>query len=174
MARPRKPTHLKVVAGTDQPCRTNKKEPKPKRERPSPPSHLSDKAKTAWGEASVILDRMGVLTEADGVALEGLCEALADLRAARASLAEPVYHEYITADGATDTVKLADAGSLTYITVGKSGPMLRSRPEVAIIADADRRFAMWLSKFGLTPADRSRVSGGGEKQPEDPFAEVFG
>ena len=65
MARPRKPSHLKVVAGTDQPCRTNKREPKPKRERPSPPAHLSDKAKTAWGAASIILDRMGVLTEAD-------------------------------------------------------------------------------------------------------------
>lgn len=139
MARPRKPTHLKVVAGTDQPCRTNKNEPKPRREKPSPPSHLSDKAKTAWGAVSVILDRMGVLTEADGYALEGLCEAYADLRLARDSLSA--------------------AGELYYETTNQSGGvMLRPRPEVAMISDADRRFAMWLAKFGLTPADRSRVS----------------
>jgi phage terminase small subunit len=37
--------------------------------------------------------------------------------------------------------------------------MIRARPEVAMIADADRRIMMWMSKFGLTPADRSRVSG---------------
>lgn len=88
---------------------------------------------------SAILDRMGVLTEADIPALEELCEAYADLRNARADLA--------AADG------------LTYATTNQAGGiMLRARPEVRLIADADRRFAMWCSRFGLTPADRSRVS----------------
>ena len=36
--------------------------------------------------------------------------------------------------------------------------MVRARPEVAMISDADRRVATWLARFGLTPADRSRVS----------------
>jgi P27 family predicted phage terminase small subunit len=82
---------------------------------------------------------MGVLTEADGQALEGLCEAYAELRLARASLAA--------------------AGGMIFETTNQAGDvMLRVRPEMKVIADADRRFAMWCSRFGLTPADRSRVS----------------
>jgi P27 family predicted phage terminase small subunit len=139
MARPRKPTHLKLVTGTDRPDRRPAIEPKPRRARPGAPAHLSASAKAGWRAFSVILDRMGVLTEADGPALEGLCEAYADVRRARASLA--------AADG------------LYYETINKAGGlMLRTRPEVAIISDADRRLAMWFAKFGLTPADRSRVS----------------
>jgi P27 family predicted phage terminase small subunit len=152
--RPPKPTHLKVVAGTAQKCRTNKREPKPERGLPSPPVHVSDKAKTTWGAVSVILDNMGVLTSADGFAMEGLCEAYADLLAARASLARPLTME--TEDGVH---VFAEAGERYYWTMGKGGPMRRARPEIADIADADRRFAGWLAKFGLTPADRTRVAG---------------
>ncbi|MGR0187232.1 P27 family phage terminase small subunit [Azospirillum aestuarii] len=166
--RPRKPTHLKVVSGTAQPCRTNPNEPKPKRERPSPPAHLSDKAKVAWGAVSVLLDRMGVLTEADPFALEGLCEAYADLLAARASLARPM----TLSNGDDGELTLAEAGERYYWTFGKSGPMRRARPEIADIADADRRFAGWLAKFGLTPADRTRV-GGHLPGDEDPLSEFF-
>lgn len=164
MARPRKPTHLKIVAGTAQPCRTNASEPKPVRERPSPPTHLSDRAKVAWGAVSVLLDRMGVLTEADSLALEGLCSAYADLVDARASLKLAVSH---------GDAELAAAGSLTYVTDGKAGPMIRTRPEMAVISDADRRVAMWLSKFGLTPADRSRVSAS-DPSEGSPWDEMFG
>lgn len=174
MARPRKPTHLKVVAGTDQPCRTNKKEPKPRRERPSPPAHLSDKAKTAWGAAAVILDRMGVLTEADGFALEGLCEALADLHQARSSLARPIIGRRLDKETGEENVwTIAEAGELRYVSFGKDGVMVRQRPEVAMIADADRRVSMWLAKFGLTPADRSRVSSS-KDDGDDPFGGLLG
>jgi P27 family predicted phage terminase small subunit len=117
MARPRKPTHVKLVTGTHRPDRGPKNEPKPRRERPSPPAHLSDRAKAAWGAVSVILDRMGVLTEADGLALEGLCSAYCDLVTARACLAD---------------------GDLTYETTNAAGGiMIRARPEVAIAADAE-------------------------------------
>ena len=155
MARPRKPSILKLIAGTDQPCRTNKAEPKPRRERPSPPVYLSDKAKAAWGAASIILDRMGVLTEADGMALEGLCEAYADLRAARDAIAER-------------------GGSLSYTSATRDGGIMhRAYPEVAMLADADRRVSMWLAIFGLTPADRSRVSGSEKVDDMNPFRALF-
>lgn len=128
--------------------------PKPKKARPAPPAHLSIKAKTVWGEVSAVVYNMGVLTVADGMALEGLCEAYADLRSARAALQE--------------------RGALTYETVTTSGGvMFRAHPEVAMAADADRRFMNWLSKFGLTPADRSRVSGEAQKEPSV-FDEMFG
>lgn len=47
--------------------------------------------------------------------------------------------------------------------------MWRSYPEVAMINDLDRRFAMWLAKVGLTPADRSRVSARAETEKTDPW-----
>lgn len=165
MARPRKPTHLKVVAGTDQPCRTNKKEPKPERERPSPPAWISDHAKVVWGEACLILDKMGVLTGADVFALENLCESIADLKRARASLARDI----VVGTG-PDAVVVARGGEETYVSVGKAGALVKSRPEVAMIADADRRVGNWLSKFGLSPADRSRVSTLGGDKPADEWA----
>jgi P27 family predicted phage terminase small subunit len=161
MARPIKPTHLKVVAGTAQKCRMNPNEPKPQRSRPSPPAHLSDRAKAAWGAVSLILDEMGVLTKADVFAVEGFCEAYADGQAARASLAK---------DAIYDGDMIAIGGALTYVTVGKSGPMLRQRPEIAMIADADRRLAMWAAKCGMTPADRARVSASPAEKQND-FAE---
>lgn len=48
--RPRKPTALKKLQGTLQPCRTNKKEPHPKTDLIDvpPPSYLSDTAKEVW------------------------------------------------------------------------------------------------------------------------------
>lgn len=179
MARPRTPTHLKVVTGTAQACRLNPSEPKPKRARLAAPAGLSKRAKSVWAKAAKLLDEMGVLTVSDGLALEGLCEAIADEQEARASLSRPVTielpDEEPREDGTTERitrqVEVAAAGSQTYVTIGKSGPMLRMRPEVAAIADANRRVAMWLAKFGLTPADRSRV--GAESQREaNPFEAV--
>ncbi|MFC0407930.1 P27 family phage terminase small subunit [Roseomonas elaeocarpi] len=169
--RPRKPTHLKVVAGTAQPCRTNANEPTPERERPSPPSHLSDRGKAAWAEAVLIADRMGVLTEADPLALEDLAETLADLRAARASLERPLTLMGQDGDGSPKEQVFAKAGERYYWTFGKSGPMRRTRPELADIADASRRLTACLAKFGMSPADRSRVSAKGTKRKNE-FAEL--
>lgn len=152
MARPRKPTHLQLVTGTFRPDRRSKNEPKPQRARPSPPEHLSDRAKTAWGYVSALLERMGVLTEADGMALEGLCESYADVLTLRRS---------------------RDAREApTYETINQSGGIMhRAYPEFAMLEAADRRFCMWLSKFGLTAADRSRVTAG-EQRESNPFAEL--
>lgn len=151
MARPRIPTKLKVVKGTAQPCRTNKAEPKPAEGEPCRPAHLSAKAKTAWRAVVPILQHMRILTVADGLALEGLCEAYADLHTARASLKK--------------------RGARTYSFETKTGEtVFRSYPEVAQAADADRRFRSWLVSFGLTPADRSRVVAAAPGEQENPFA----
>lgn len=160
--RPRKPDHLKLVSGTAQPCRMNKKAPKPKQKRPTMPRHLSAKAKAGWKEAVAVAARMGVLTEADSLALEMMAEAISDVRTARASLAQPLMlGEEVFAAG----------GERYYWTSGKGGPMRRQRPEIADINEAERRFAMWATKFGLTPADRSRVSTIDQAEKGNAFAE---
>jgi P27 family predicted phage terminase small subunit len=131
---------LKIVAGNPG-CRPlNKHEPQPPRARLAPPAYLTPVGKTAWRKMAALIDRMGILTEVDAPALESLCEVYAELRSARATIA-------------------AAGGQLTYETTNQAGGvMIRARPEMALIADADRRFAMWCARFGLTPADRSRVS----------------
>ena len=159
-----KPTHLRLVEGNPGKRPLNAMEPKPRREKPSAPAHLSGRAKAAWGTVSVILDRMGLLTEADGLALEGLCEAYADVLEARAALKLPV-----TLTGEDDVITIAEAGKLTYVTVGKGGPMIRNRPEVALLADADRRLKSWLVEFGLTPAARSKVHASDDAKEQDPL-----
>ncbi|MFV3129270.1 P27 family phage terminase small subunit [Niveispirillum sp. KHB5.9] len=153
--RPRKPTHLKVVAGTDRPDRRNGNEPTPARERPSPPADLSVKAAAAWGELVTILDGMGVMTCADVFALAALAETVADLRRLRDALARDVV---LDPGGGTEPVIIAKGGEPTYVVCGRSGAQVKHRPEVAMIADADRRLQGWLARFGLTPSDRSRVS----------------
>ena len=149
--RPRIPTQLKVVKGTAQPCRTNKSEPMPAEGVPSRPAHLSTKAKKTWRAVVPVLEEMRILTVADGLALEGLCEAYAELCTARAVLRK--------------------RGSRTYSFATKTGETVyRSYPEVAQAADADRRFRSWLASFGLTPADRSRVVAAPPEEQENPFA----
>jgi P27 family predicted phage terminase small subunit len=115
--------------------------------------HLSDKARETWGYVSGLLDRMGVLTEADGVGLEMLCETYADFLAARAELKAigSEYYETSTASGDT---------------------MYRVHPAVAQRNDADRRIRAWLAEFGMTPSARARVKADAEAE-EDRAASYF-
>jgi P27 family predicted phage terminase small subunit len=91
-----KPTVLKLVEGNPGKRAINKTEPKPKREIPSCPAHLDDSGKVAWGRLSVLLDRMGVLTEADSFALERLCDCYTYILECR---------QLIATDGRTYTVE---------------------------------------------------------------------
>lgn len=148
-----KPTHLKLVTGNPGKRPVNRKEPKVPRSRPSAPVHLSDKARETWGFVTGLLDRMGVLTEADSVALEMLCEAYADYLAAR--------------------VELKAFGSDYYATETAGGDkMHRVHPAVAQKNDADRRIRAWLAEFGMTPSARARVRTDGQTE-EDPAASYF-
>lgn len=83
-----KPTHLKVVTGNPGKRKLNDKEPQPAKEIPSPPAHLSDWGKVAWGRLTVLLDGMGILTVADSLALERLCDIYADILQLRLTIAD--------------------------------------------------------------------------------------
>lgn len=148
-----KPTHLKVVTGNPGKRKLNDKEPAPAKEIPSPPAHLSDWGKVAWGKLTVLLDGMGVLTVADVFALERLCDIYADILQLRNT---------ITNEGRTYTVQ-TDGGFL-----------IKANPAVAMLADADRRFKSYLVEFGLTPAARTKVKVDGGEKEEDPLNQFFG
>lgn len=149
------PSHLRILKGNPGKRAANRREPKPTKGVPRMPAHLTPKAKSAWKSIGPELARMGVLTLADGPALELLCDAYAEYRAAR---------DVVRADGAT------------YESVSVHGAMTRVRPEVAIAADAWRRVASMLREFGLTPSSRTKVAvaGDGADAPANPFAELTG
>lgn len=149
-----KPSHLRVVGGNAGKRPLNKSEPKPRREMPSPPAHLSPEARVAWGRFSAMLDRIGVLTEADAAALEQMAETYAELVALRADIAAN--------------------GRFQVVTTKSGDEMERMRPAYAALMDADRRLKAWLVEFGKTPAARSKVKAHGDQDEQaDPAAAYF-
>lgn len=150
MPRPRKPTSLKVLHGTDRKDRANPAEPKPGTlsANAAPPEWLGDRGQQAWADLLPILRKMGVLTTADPMAFALLCDALGEYMEARAWI---------------------QSNEDTYSVAGKDGALTwRKRPEVEIAQDAWRRAKTMLTEFGLTPAARSRVSGKVD-EPTDPL-----
>ncbi|MBF4207501.1 phage terminase small subunit P27 family [Pseudomonas donghuensis] len=148
------PTELKLVRGNPGKRPINKNEPQPAKRIPSAPGHLSSEGQVAWGRLTVLLDRMGVLTEADGFALERLCDCYAEILALR---------------------DLVETQGRTYETTSTQGELvLKANPAVAMLADVDRRFKSYLVEFGLTPAARSKVQVKDDEPKEDQFAEFFG
>lgn len=153
MGKGRKPTpsHLKIVRGTNRTDRANNSEPKPERARPSAPAHMTDRGREAWGYVVGILDRMGVLTEADALAVELLCEARADWLSARDIIAAHGGETYVT-----------DAG------------LIKAHPAVAMRNDAARRMQSLLAEFGMSPSSRSKVQAKAADDQDDPAAQYFG
>lgn len=70
---PPKPTALKMLQGTLQPCRANPAEPKPAIGAIKP-SRLSRSASVEWDRLAPMLERLGLLRETDALAFEDLCE----------------------------------------------------------------------------------------------------
>ncbi|WP_413732330.1 phage terminase small subunit P27 family [Sodalis sp. RH20] len=148
-----KPTHLKIVTGNPGKRPLNEDEPKPPREIPSPPAYLSDWGKAAWGRLTLLLDQMGVLTVADTMALERLCDLYAEILRLRNQI---------------------DTEGNTYTVETDGGFLIKGHPAVGQLADADRRFKGYLIEFGLTPAARTKVKVDGGKKEKDPLERFFG
>lgn len=136
--RKQKPDHLKVVSGTDQPCRMNPNAPTAPQSLPIAPGWLTVRGAEIFCNLVALLDEMGIASSADTQIIT-LC----------ASRIEEV--EITTA--------LVEDNGRTYETTSESGQtMARSRPEVAQRNEAMRHSQSLLSELGLTPAARSKVS----------------
>lgn len=157
--RPFVPTALKAVNGTLNQTRQNWNEPKVQPEIPEPPGHLSELEKECWALFAKLLAPLGVVGATDVVAFELLAVTYAHHR----RLAQA----------------MRDASTFVYSPTKGSGKseriMLRARPEMGMLREADRQLLALLSRFGLTPADRQRVvSETGvceEDDPEDEFSQ---
>jgi len=165
--RPRKPTSLKALKGTLQPCRENKKEPKPKVELPEIPETLKGMDGGAWENLGRKLEAMKVISGMDQMAFELLCG---------------VYAEYIGARRPLWVEDVANPGKFIYEPMyevsitnkdGSTSEYMKARPEVAIVSDAWRRLEKMLSNFGLTPSSRSKIQTiDNNDKNENPFDKI--
>lgn len=149
-----KPTAEKKAAGNPGNRPLNENEPEIQPGIPEMPDHLRPDAVDAWNQICERLGPTGILTKVDGLALEMLVEAYADLLTARKAI--------------------ADFGSEYYTTTNAEGSVMhRAHPAVAIVQDADRRVRSWASEFGMTPSARSKVKVDGNKRDENPADKYF-
>ena len=133
MGRPKTPTRLKVVAGTDRADRRNDHEPEPALLNDlEPPAHLQERSAAVWRQLAPMLRKMMVLTEADVLALEMLCDQVADYRYARAQRGDD------------------------FVTHSSKGSEMLSQWMVAQAMTLTRAEA-FMGRFGLDPVSRSRV-----------------
>lgn len=131
--RPRKPTALKVVGGTDRADRRNGAEPEPLLlDDIEPPAHLDAASAAVWRQIAPMLRRAQVLTEMDVIQLELTCNNIADYRQAR-----------------------ADRCGELVVDTSKGGQMM-SQLLIAELTLCKRSHAL-LQDFGMNPAARSRV-----------------
>lgn len=152
MARPTKPTALKLVTGNPGKRALPKHEPSFKQGVGQPPEHLDSVGVQCWKRLSILLDGTGVLTQPDEFALERMCDAYADVQACKA---------------------LIERDGRTYTTTGTDGStLIKQNPAVGQLRAADALFKSYLTEFGLTPAARSKVHATPDADA-DPMARFF-
>lgn len=181
--RPRTPTELKVVRGTDRADRRNPAEPQPARLEvgSKPPEWLADRrARRAWRHLAKMLGEQRILTVMDAMALAMLCDAFADYLEAGDELARlrRIQEAEAALDG--DDVRIASWFPLARIpdtaALGKTGVTIREHPAVKRRERAWMRVSRMLSEFGMTPSARARVAAAAEesKDPTEAFLEGSG
>jgi P27 family predicted phage terminase small subunit len=141
-----KPTELKRLEGNPG-CRPlNENEPKPRPIRPDCPEWLTDDAKLIWDKAVPILERTGILTEADG----------------------DVLAQYSTAFSNWKQLEIKMRGLPLVMVVGKGGYMQQA-PLVSACMKASMLVSRLGELLGLNPSSRSRimVPPGGEDDAEE-------
>ncbi len=125
-----KPTALKVLEGNPGKRPININEVKPIPIPDKCPDWLSDYAKEYWDEYSEKLERLGLLTEVDGLDFQNMCIAAGDVK---------------------ELTIFINENGFTTLTVN-GGTM--ARPEVNARYTAMKLINAITAKFGMTPSDR--------------------
>ena len=153
MARPRKPSHLKVVSGTARKDRMNDAEPAAPKGAPDAPLWLSSRATEIFAGLCATIDGMGYLSTADQSVIAMAASRLEEVEITTAAVED---------------------GGRTYDTSNAAGErMIRPNPIVAQRSEAMRHAHALLSELGLTPSARSKVSAG-KKADDNPFRALMG
>jgi P27 family predicted phage terminase small subunit len=116
----------------------NRDEPQPEPVAPEKPGWIDGYASEAWDYLVPVLERMRVLTEADGKALTMLCITWSRWRQCE---------EFVAEHGEVYPIKDRE---------GKTKE-LRRFPQAVAAETLGRALNRYLGEFGLTPATRSRI-----------------
>lgn len=145
-----KPTALKVLEGNPGKRPLNIDEPKPKKKAPKCPSWLEPEAKKEWRRMSKTLEQIGVLTQVDGAAFAGYCQAYARWKEAE---------EFLTKHG---TIFKTPSGYIQQV------------PQVSIAQTYLKIMKDFCSEFGLTPSARTRIKADIETgKTDDPMEDIL-
>lgn len=105
---------------------------------PKRPSRVEGERLDVWEAAARLLNEMGLLTPADGIALEMLADCVCRYRR---------------------VVAVLEAGGETYeFATEAGGTVCQQRPEVAIATNLAKLILSLTDRLGLTPAARARLS----------------
>lgn len=149
MAKKAKPTTAKILQGTFRKDRAAKNEVKHKAVKDiKPPNWMDGLALKKWNELAPVLQKSGVLTEVDIHNLEAFCVS------------------YQTWRLAVDEI---DKEGITMPTV-KGG--IQKNPAVTVSNESLKNMAMYGSQLGLDPSSRTKISGRGGDNKDNPFAKL--
>lgn len=143
------PNVVKLARGNPGKRAINRQEPKPTAGIPPKPTWLKGVAEQLWDELTPHLKQAGLVTLADGVALEGLCWS---------------YSQWLA------TAKILQHRGRIIKTEG--GPMVR--PEVGMSLKFYKMLMALSDRFGLSPSARSRLTAAPQGEEEDPFDQFLG
>lgn len=135
-----KPTALRIAEGNLGKRPLNILEPRPRQIIPACPKHLDAEGRLAWRRLVPVLERMRVLTEADGIVLANLCDSYSTMVQAQK--------------------KLRETGMLLRTPSG----YVQQNPLISIVSSSMESVNKLAREFGLTPASRSRIY---SEPPED-------
>lgn len=157
MGRPKTPTHILKLRGSRR-IGNRKGEPTPEVGRPAKPTGLPKEAAKVWKTVCDVLERMGVLTLADGQQLERYARMFAQWRRCQGVI------------DSFDTPEKLDAGWQDE----DRRPVLRNALLTA--ARLDTALKQIEASFGMTPTARARIGclmNGGPEASGDPRENKF-
>ncbi|OFX13210.1 MAG: hypothetical protein A2Z18_11120 [Armatimonadetes bacterium RBG_16_58_9] len=151
VGRPRIPTAIKLVRGNPGKRPLNQREPQPQPGPPPMPEKLASNELAAqeWHRLCPMLERMRVLTEADGIALANLCFDVALLDDCQK--------------------KLSETGLLVR---NKATGLIHRNPLVDMLGQTTDRVTKALREFGMTPASRSNIQVAPETAADNPWEKL--
>ena len=140
------PTHLKIVRGNPGHRRLNAGEPQPPipPAPPEPPAFLSGYARDEWHRLAEGLHRLGLLTALDVMPLAAYCTSVGRWMQCEEALAAMAERD-------------PETGALTIRSAAGSVMM---NPLLRVAVASARDAVKYAAEFGLSPATRSRISGG--------------
>ena len=147
-----KPASLKIVQGTRRDDRANENAPVPPAGEIERPAWLKKHAAAAWDAMAPDAIEMGVLTTADVQSFAAMCTAYGELQQLYAFL---------------------QSRGRSYKSETEHGFIIRTRPEVAMLAEARKTFKSYAVEFGLTASSRARVKKPKETGRDDPLRKLL-